>query len=75
MSDPLDVGMVKAPWGSSRFLEGFGVGLFAEFLKAADKREKGKGADNLRKGRALLERWVKKRQNQLIFRSRSTASP
>lgn len=56
---PLDVGMVKAPWGSSRFLEGFGVGLFAEFLKAADKREKGKGADNLRKGRALLERWVK----------------
>jgi diacylglycerol kinase (ATP) len=33
--------------------------LFAEFLKAADKREKGKGADNLRKGRALLEKWVK----------------
>jgi diacylglycerol kinase (ATP) len=56
---PLDVGMVKASWGTSRFLEGFGVGLFAEFLKAADKREKGKGADNLRKGRALLEKWVK----------------
>jgi diacylglycerol kinase family enzyme len=56
---PLDVGMVKASWGTSRFLEGFGVGLFAEFLKAADKREKAKGADNLRKGRALLEKWVK----------------
>ncbi|HET9688289.1 MAG TPA: diacylglycerol kinase family protein, partial [Pseudolabrys sp.] len=56
---PLDVGMVKASWGTSRFIEGFGVGLFAEFLKAADKREKGKGADNLRKGRALLEKWVK----------------
>jgi diacylglycerol kinase (ATP) len=56
---PMDVGMVKASWGTSRFLEGFGVGLFAEFLKAADKREKGKGADNLRKGRALLEKWVK----------------
>jgi diacylglycerol kinase (ATP) len=56
---PLDVGMVKASWGTSRFVEGFGVGLFAEFLKAAKKREKGNGADNLRKGRALLEKWVK----------------
>jgi diacylglycerol kinase (ATP) len=58
-SPPLDVGMVKASCGTSRFIEGFGVGLFAEFLKAADKHEKGKGADNLRKGRALLEKWVK----------------
>jgi diacylglycerol kinase (ATP) len=55
----LDIGIVKASWGTSRFVEGFGVGLFAEFLKAADKREKGKGADNLRKGRALLEKWIK----------------
>ena len=46
---PLDVGMVKASWGTSRFLEGFGVGLFAEFLKAADKGEKAKGADNFAK--------------------------
>jgi diacylglycerol kinase (ATP) len=29
---PLDVGTVKASWGTSRFLEGFGVGVFAEFL-------------------------------------------
>jgi diacylglycerol kinase family enzyme len=56
---PLDVGMVKASWGTSRFLEGFGVGVFAEFLKAANKGEKAKGADNLRKGRALLEKQVK----------------
>jgi diacylglycerol kinase (ATP) len=56
---PLDVGTVKASWGTSRFLEGFGVGVFAEFLKAADKSEKAKGADNLRKGRALLEKQVK----------------
>jgi diacylglycerol kinase family enzyme len=56
---PLDVGMVKASWGTSRFLEGFGVGVFAEFLKVANKSEKAKGADNLRKGRALLERQVK----------------
>ena len=56
---PLDVGIVKASWGTSRFLEGFGVGLFAEFLKAANKGEKAKGADNLRKGRALLAKQVK----------------
>ena len=56
---PLDVGIVKASWGTSHFLEGFGVGLFAEFLKSADKKEKAKGADNLRMGRALLEKRVK----------------
>jgi diacylglycerol kinase (ATP) len=56
---PLDIGLVKASWGTSRFLEGFGVGLFAEFLRAANKREKAKGADNLRKGRALLEKQLK----------------
>jgi diacylglycerol kinase family enzyme len=56
---PLDVGAVKGSWGTSRFIEGFGVGVFAEFLKAADKREKAKGADNLRKGRALLEKRIK----------------
>src|SRR5215813_4090218 len=61
----LDVGVVKASWGTNRFLEGFGVGVFAEFLKAADKSEKAKGgekakgADNLRKGRAFLEKQVK----------------
>jgi diacylglycerol kinase family enzyme len=56
---PLDVGAVKASWGASRFVEGFGVGVFAEFLRAADKGEKVKGADNLRKGRALLEKRIK----------------
>jgi diacylglycerol kinase family enzyme len=57
---PLDIGFVKASWGTSRFVEGFGVGLFAEFLKAADKRDKAKGPDNLRKGRELLEKRLKK---------------
>jgi diacylglycerol kinase family enzyme len=42
--------------GTSRFIEGFGVGLFAEFLRAADKQKKVKGADNLRKGRELFEK-------------------
>jgi diacylglycerol kinase (ATP) len=56
---PLDVGMVKGSWGISRFIEAFGVGLLAEFLKQAKRQEKAKGADNLRKGRALLKKWIK----------------
>ena len=56
---PLDIGLVKGSWGSARFLEGFGVGLFAGFLQAANKRDKAKGADNLRKGRELLEKRLK----------------
>lgn len=56
---PLDVGSVKAAWGVSRFLEGFGIGLFAEFLQAASKRKKAEGADNLRKGRELLAKKLK----------------
>ena len=56
---PLDIGVARASWGTSLFLEGFGVGLFAEFLSAAKKREKAKGADNLRRGRALLEKTLK----------------
>jgi diacylglycerol kinase (ATP) len=56
---PLDVCSVKGSWGTSRFLEGFGVGVFAEFLKAAAKDEPAKGANNLRKGRALLAKKLK----------------
>jgi diacylglycerol kinase family enzyme len=56
---PLDIGLVKASWGTSHFLEGFGVGLFAEFLKVANKSEKAKGADNLRKGRSILEKQLR----------------
>src|SRR5262249_7000902 len=56
---PLDVGFVKSSFGTSRFLEGFGVGLFAKFLKEAKKREIAKGADNIRIGRSLLEKAVK----------------
>lgn len=56
---PLEIGSVKAPWGSSLFLEGFGVGVFAEFLRQAAKGRKPEGADNLRKGRALLQKILK----------------
>jgi diacylglycerol kinase (ATP) len=51
---PLDVGMVRKSGAESRFIEGFGVGVFAEFLKSAREREEVEGADNLRMGRARL---------------------
>ena len=31
---PFDLGLIRAPWGEARFLEAFGVGLFAEGMKA-----------------------------------------
>ena len=30
---PFDLGLIRAPWGEARFLEAFGVGLFAEGLR------------------------------------------
>lgn len=56
---PLDIGWAKAPWGTSHFLEGFGVGLFADFLRFAAKGRKPEGADNLRKGREILQKTLK----------------
>lgn len=56
---PLDIASVKGPWGTALFLEGFGVGLFADFLRLAAKGRKPEGADNLRKGRELLQKTLK----------------
>jgi diacylglycerol kinase family enzyme len=56
---PLDICSVKAPWGTSLFLEGFGVGLVPDFLKMASKGKKPEGAHNLRKGRAHLQKVLK----------------
>jgi diacylglycerol kinase family enzyme len=56
---PLDIGTVKSPWGTGRFLEAFGVGLFPNLLLTVNKGKKPEGADNLRKGRALLQKVLK----------------
>lgn len=56
---PVDIGSVKGPWGTTRFLEAFGVGVFAELLLTAAKGKKPEGADNLRKGRALFQQALK----------------
>lgn len=56
---PVDIGSVKGPWGTTRFLEAFGVGVLPELLLTAAKGKKPEGADNLRKGRALLQQALK----------------
>jgi diacylglycerol kinase family enzyme len=58
-SCPVDIGAVKAPRGTSLFLEAFGLGLLPEYLRMAAKRKKSEGADNLIKGRTLLQKALK----------------
>jgi diacylglycerol kinase (ATP) len=56
---PLDIGSVKGSWGTTLFLEAFGVGLIPDLLRLAAKGKKPEGADNLRKGRQLLQKALK----------------
>jgi len=35
----LDVGVARGPWGEKRFVEGFGVGLFADYLDLLESPE------------------------------------
>ena len=55
----IDIGSVKGPWGTTLFLEAFGVGAIAEMLRLAAKGKKPEGAENLRKGRELLQKALK----------------
>jgi diacylglycerol kinase (ATP) len=36
----LDVGVVRAPWGKTRFIEGLGCGLFTDVMAALNARER-----------------------------------
>ena len=36
---PFDLGLIRAPWGEARFLEAFGVGLFADGMNNYDPKE------------------------------------
>jgi diacylglycerol kinase (ATP) len=56
---PLDIGSVKGSWGTTLFLEAFGVGLIPDLLRLAAKGKKPAGADNLRKGREQLQKALK----------------
>lgn len=46
-----DVGNVDGPWGCRRFVEGVGLGVFADSLRRAPESD---GADKLRAGRRAL---------------------
>jgi diacylglycerol kinase family enzyme len=52
---PVNVVSVTGNWGTTLFLEAYGVGAFPAFLEDVSKRKKPKGADNLLKGREALQ--------------------
>ena len=56
---PIDIGSVKGPWGTTLFLEAFGIGAIPKMLRLAAKGKKPEGAENLRKGRELLQKVLK----------------
>jgi diacylglycerol kinase family enzyme len=57
---PLDTGSARGAWGTSVFLEAFGVGLMPAYLRMAAKSKKPEGAANLQQGRDLLQKALKK---------------
>jgi diacylglycerol kinase family enzyme len=57
---PFDLGIARGSWGTTSFIESFGVGLFAEYLAAAAEEDKREGAENLLRGRKLLQKMLKK---------------
>jgi diacylglycerol kinase family enzyme len=50
----LDIALAQGPWGASPFVEAFGIGLLPDMILKANKKDKEKGALNLKKGRELL---------------------
>jgi diacylglycerol kinase family enzyme len=56
---PLDIGSARGAWGSSTFIESFGVGLMPAYLLMAAKHKKPEGADNLLQGRKLIQKALK----------------
>lgn len=58
---PVSIGNVTGHWGTTRFLEAYGIGVFPQFLlDAKEAGGKPKGADNLRHGRTLLQKALKR---------------
>ena len=56
---PVSIAAVTGHWGTSPFLEAYGVGIFPQFLLDAKKGKKPEGAHNLRQGRKLLKKALK----------------
>ncbi len=58
-----DVGLVRGPWGKTRFIEGLGAGLFANAISQLDARDDvtfGRN-DNRDEKKASALRWMKER--------------
>ena len=55
----VNIGSVTGYWGTTLFLECYGVGVFPAFLEDVSKRKKPKGADNLLKGREAFQDTLK----------------
>jgi diacylglycerol kinase (ATP) len=48
-----DAGVAKGPWGSECFIEGFGIGLFAEAMSQLDEKENKHLADSAKSRQVL----------------------
>lgn len=57
---PVTIGMVTGHWGETLFLEGYGVGVFPQFLIDATKGKKPEGAHNLMHGREIFQKALKR---------------
>lgn len=57
---PVSLGSVTGHWGTTLFLEAYGIGVFPQFLLDAKKGKKPEGADNLRHGRELFQKAIKR---------------
>lgn len=55
----VNIGSITGYWGTTLFLESYGVGVFPAFLEDVSKRKKPKGADNLLKGREAFQDTIK----------------
>jgi diacylglycerol kinase family enzyme len=57
---PFDLGVASGSWGATSFIESFGVGLIPQYLVSAASEDKREGAENLLRGRKLLQKALKK---------------
>lgn len=57
---PVSIATATGHWGKSLFVEAYGVGAFPQFLLNAKKGKKPEGAHNLRQGRELLQKALKR---------------
>jgi diacylglycerol kinase (ATP) len=55
-----DLGIARGSWGTTSFIESFGVEVVPQYLVSAASEDKREGAENLLRGRKLLQKSLKK---------------